>query len=216
MQDTGKGGASAKPPSNSLADADDVKSPLFDLEEQIPVFQPGSQAMAMFVPLEHSLFDPFDAPKTKAEQLKASLENMEKHSAAVQDNIMFIYERERRRILRHAKILEGANGIVETDVGISAQEEEAMMTFVDAPMPSDADYSTRYLSTYTAPNAPPECPPRQAAILWSLYNAGQELDQLAGYGAHAQGILDEYKKALAQELTSVVDKPAQDGNASQP
>lgn len=187
-------GASAEPSDKARA----VSDPLDD--EDIPMIQPGVPAMAMFVPLESSLFEPFDAPRDKIDRLEICQQNIEKHSAAVQQNILLVYEREHRRILRHAKTLEASTGFVETTAGLLPGEDELIMSNVEAPMPAGADYSDRHMSTYNMPDLPPDLPPRQAALQWSLYNSGQALNQLAGYASHAQEIKDHYRTALQKEL----------------
>ncbi|KAF9877723.1 hypothetical protein CkaCkLH20_04858 [Colletotrichum karsti] len=174
-------------------------------EEDIPTFQAGCQSMAMFVPLEESLFEPFEEPKTKLDRLKASVENVDKQAAGVQENIRYIYERERRRIVRLANKLEAANGLVETDLGIAPDDRAIMMAYVEAAFPPGADFSTRTQSTYTIPEKPPTTglPPRQGAILWSLYNTGQALIQMCGYMDLAQKFLDEYHKEIEEETAAL-------------
>ncbi|KAK1965263.1 hypothetical protein LY78DRAFT_658485 [Colletotrichum sublineola] len=169
-------------------------------EEDIPMLVPGAPAMAMFVPLEESLFEPFDPPQKESDRLRACQQNIEKHTAAVEQNIIYIYEREHRRILQHANKLEATMGIFETTVGLIPGEDELITEYVKAPSPHGADYNTRHLSTYTYPEAPGDLPPRQAALNWSLYNTGQALSQLGGYAAHAQEIKNHYKTALEREL----------------
>ncbi|GKT57018.1 NADH-ubiquinone oxidoreductase 78 kDa mitochondrial precursor [Colletotrichum tofieldiae] len=169
-------------------------------EEDKPILLPGAPAMAMFVPLEESLFEPFEAPQNKSDRLKLCQENIEKHTAAVAQNITHMYEREHKRILQHAKKLEATLGVWETTPGLMPGDEELIMEYVNAPIPKDADYSDRHLSTYAYPEIPGDMPPRQAALHWSLYNAGQALIQLGGYATHAQEIKNHYMTALEKEL----------------
>ncbi|KAK2047528.1 hypothetical protein LZ31DRAFT_573927 [Colletotrichum somersetense] len=169
-------------------------------EEDIPILVPGAPAMAMFVPLEESLFEPFDPPQKESDRLKLYQQNIEKHTAAVEQNIRYIYEREQRRILQHAKKLEATIGVFETTTGLMPGEEDLIMANVNAPIPHGANYSNHHLSTYTYPEIPCDLPPRQAALHWSFYNAGQALVQLGGYAAHAQEIRNHYKTALEREL----------------
>ncbi|GJD01713.1 acyl CoA binding protein [Colletotrichum higginsianum] len=169
-------------------------------EEDIPMLMSGAPAMAMFVPLEESLFEPFDAPTNEVDRLKLRQRNIEKHTAIVEQNLVYIYEREHGRILQHAKKLEASQGVHEITTGLMPGEEELIMEYVNAPVPHGADYSNRHLSTYACPELPGEMPPRQAALHWSLYNCGQALIQLAGYASHAQEIKSHYKTALEREL----------------
>ncbi|KAK1998357.1 hypothetical protein LX36DRAFT_607136 [Colletotrichum falcatum] len=190
----------------------------FPEEEDIPMLVPGAVAMAMFVPLEESLFEPFDAPQKESDRLKLCQQNIEKHTAAVEQNIRYIYEREHRRILQHAKKLEASIGVIETTTGLMPGEEEVIMEYVNAPIPHDASYKDRHLSTYVCPEAPGDLPPRQAALNWSLYNAGQALVQLGGYASHAQEKLKQhYKTALERELVQERESAnhGQDGEPAQ-
>ncbi|OHE99246.1 hypothetical protein CORC01_05527 [Colletotrichum orchidophilum] len=172
--------------------------------------------MAMFVPLEESLFDPFDPPRNAIDRIKLSQEKLEKHTAAVEQNILFIYEREHQRISQVAKQEEAQKGFIETPAGLMQGEEALIMESVHAPVPPGVDYSDRHLSTYKAPDLPQVLPPRQAALQWSLYNAGQAVGQLTGYAGHAEEIKEPYRKMLerqaAQEAlpasTSQDDEPA--------
>ncbi|KAJ0167296.1 hypothetical protein CTA2_3358 [Colletotrichum tanaceti] len=187
-------------------------------EEDIPFLLPGAPAMAMFVPLEESLFEPFDAPNNEVDRLKLRQQNLENHTAAVEQNLVYIYEREHRRILQHAKKLEAANGVHEITTGLMTGEDDLIMEHVKAPVPHDADYSNRHLSTYACPDVPGEMPPRQAALDWSLYNCGQALFQLAGYANHAQEIKTYYKTALERELAlekSAANNQPEGGEPSQ-
>ncbi|KAK1987813.1 hypothetical protein LZ30DRAFT_701027 [Colletotrichum cereale] len=185
-------------------------------EEDIPVLVPGAPAMAMFVPLEESLFDPLDAPQKESDRLKLSLQNIEKHTAAVEQNLIHIYEREHRRILQHANKVEATVGVFETTAGLMPGDEELIREYVNAPIPHGADYNNRHLSTYAYPEIPGDLPPRQAALHWSLYNTGQALAQVGGYAAHAQEIKNHYKKALEKELAREESSAShgEDGEAS--
>ncbi|OLN92126.1 hypothetical protein CCHL11_01497 [Colletotrichum chlorophyti] len=157
--------------------------------------------MAIFVPLEESLLEPFEAPKTEVDRLKLSQQNIEKHIPAVEQNLVFTYLREHRRILQHAKELERAAGvIIYITPGLVPGDEELMMPNVEAPMPPGADYSDRHLPTACVPELPADCPPRLAAIQWSLFNAAQALNQLGGYAGHAQELREHYRVALEREL----------------
>ncbi|GKT46967.1 uncharacterized protein ColSpa_07148 [Colletotrichum spaethianum] len=183
-------------------------------EEEIPILMPGDPAMAMFVPLEESLFEPFDPPQNKSDRLKLCQQNIEKHTAAVEQNITHMYEREHQRILQHAKKLEATMGVWETTAGLMPGDEDLIMEYVDAPIPHDADYSNRHLSTYAYPEIPGDMPPRQAALHWSLYNAGQALIQLRGYATHAQEIKNHYKTALEKGLAH--DESSDNGRNGEP
>ncbi|KAK1508517.1 acyl CoA binding protein [Colletotrichum tamarilloi] len=162
-------------------------------EEDIPQAVP---ALAMFVPLEESLFDPYDAPRTEIERIKLCQENLEKHTAAVEQNLVFVYEREHKRILQVAKQEEAEKGFIETPVGLMQGEEALIMESVHAPIPPGADYNDRHLSTYKPPETPQVMPPRPSALQWSLYNAGQAVGQLHGYHNHAQELKEAYQEML--------------------
>ncbi|KAK1639817.1 hypothetical protein BDP81DRAFT_421894 [Colletotrichum phormii] len=176
-------------------------------EEDIPQAVP---ALAMFVPLEESFFDPFDAPGTEIERIKLGQENLEKHTAAVEQNLVFVYEREHRRILNVAKQEEAEKGFIETPAGLMQGEEALIMESVHAPIPPGADYSDRHLSTYKPPEAPQQVmPPRPSALQWSLYNAGQAVGQLNGYAGHAQELKEAYQEMLNDALKASPDNKGQ-------
>ncbi|KAK1481301.1 acyl CoA binding protein [Colletotrichum cuscutae] len=166
-------------------------------EEDIPQAVP---ALAMFVPLEESLFDPYDAPRTEIERIKLCQENLEKHTAAVEQNLVFVYEREHKRILQVAKQEEAEKGFIETPAGLMQGEEALIMESVHAPIPPGADYNDRHLSTYKPPETPQVMPPRPSALQWSLYNAGQAVGQLHGYHNHAQELKEPYQEMLNAAL----------------
>ncbi|TDZ37953.1 hypothetical protein C8035_v001131 [Colletotrichum spinosum] len=180
-------------------------------DEEIPQFQTGSEAIAIFVPLEESLFEPFEPPKTELDRHKACLGNMEKYSLEVKKNLKQIYERERRRIRQHARQTEAKHGVKGTPFGLPAAEEALVLASVEAPMTPGEDYINRSTSTYMPPGPPPEFPPRQAAIAWSLYNVGQEWVQFGGYTAFAQSIMDESKAGIAKEITAGIESLVQRG-----
>ncbi|KAL3302494.1 NADH-ubiquinone oxidoreductase 78 kDa subunit mitochondrial [Colletotrichum asianum] len=206
MQDAGSGGKAGDAPSNAAGEA---SNPLEE-EEYIPSLRANAQAMAIFVPLEESLFEPSEAPKTNGERLEKTIDKLDKHFAAVQENIMFVYERERRRIIQVAKKMEAMNGPVETDTSLTPHDQEVLQAYIEAPLPPGANYAayhSRTQTTYTAPVAPPEnLPARQGAIQWSLYNAGQELVQIYGYHEHAENILAGYRAALKKEVDAGTTK----------
>uniref|UniRef100_L2GE57 NADH-ubiquinone oxidoreductase 78 kDa subunit, mitochondrial n=1 Tax=Colletotrichum fructicola (strain Nara gc5) TaxID=1213859 RepID=L2GE57_COLFN len=156
MQDAGSGGKAGDAPSNAAGEA---SNPLEEEEEYIPSLRANAQAMAIFVPLEESLFEPSEAPKTNGERLEKTIDKLDKHFAAVQENIMFVYERERRRIIQVAKKMETVNGPVETDTSLTPHDQEVLQAYIEAPLPPGANYAayhSRTQTTYTAPVAPPE------------------------------------------------------------
>ncbi|KAF0330918.1 nadh-ubiquinone oxidoreductase 78 kda mitochondrial precursor [Colletotrichum asianum] len=206
MQDAGSGGKAGDAPSNAAGEA---SNPLEE-EEYIPSLRANAQAMAIFVPLEESLFEPSEAPKTNGERLEKTIDKLDKHFAAVQVNIMLVYERERRRIIQVAKKMEAMNGPIETDTSLTPHDQEVLQAYIEAPLPPGANYAayhSRTQTTYTAPVAPPEnLPARQGAIQWSLYNAGQGLVQIYGYHEHAENILAGYRAALKKEVDAGTTK----------
>ncbi|KAJ0304095.1 hypothetical protein COL5a_005229 [Colletotrichum fioriniae] len=172
-----------------------------EVEEEEDILQ-AVPALAMFIPLEESLFDPYDAPRTEIERIKLCQENLEKHTAAVEQNLVFVYEREHRRILQVAKQEEAENGFIETPAGLMQGEEALIMDSVHAPIPPGADYNDRHLSTYKPPETPQVMPPRPSALQWSLYNAGQAVSQLHGYTNHAQELKEPYQEMLKAALAA--------------
>ncbi|KAK1689854.1 hypothetical protein BDP55DRAFT_651809 [Colletotrichum godetiae] len=183
-------------------------------EEEEEDIQQAVPALAMFVPLEESLFDPFDAPGTEIERIKLGQKNLEKHTAAVEQNLVFVYEREHKRILKLAEQEEAEKGFIETPAGLMQGEEALIMESVHAPIPPGADYNDRHLSTYKPPEAPQQVmPPRPSALQWSLYNAGQAVGQLNGYAGHAQELKEAYQEMLNDALKA---SPANNGHEDEP
>ncbi|KAL2882418.1 hypothetical protein SGCOL_002158 [Colletotrichum sp. CLE4] len=178
-----------------------------DIQEAVP-------ALAMFVPLEESLFDPFDAPGTEIERIKLGQKNLEKHTAAVEQNLVFVYEREHKRILKLAEQEEAEKGFIETPAGLMQGEEALIMESAHAPIPPGADYNDRHLSTYKPTEAPQQVmPPRPSALQWSLYNAGQAVGQLNGHAGHAQELKEAYQEMLNDALKA---SPANNGHEDEP
>lgn len=168
-------------------------------DRDIPRLQTISSTI--FVPLDKSLLEPFDAPRDKIDRLKLTLERTEKYSDDVRRNLLFIFVRERDRIMQQARRQEAAASpeeLVSTDT-ITHQEADAMIQGMLAPPVPGRDYTVVH-------NVRPAPSSSEWATTWKsqaveelLMTIERVIDNLNGFNGMMVGVHQRYHQAIEQE-----------------
>lgn len=167
-------------------------------KERIPRLE--SVTPAIFVPLEQVLLEQLDAPRDKTQRLKLTLERLDAYSEQVKRNIIFMFLRERDRLLQQLRIDEGAQGDQALSGGsIQQWEFDAMARNATAPPVSGRDYTM----AHHIPPAPSSrgyaVTPRDHAIEELLDMIEGAVNNLKGFTGMATNERQQYEQALEKE-----------------
>lgn len=158
---------------------------------------------AIFVPVDKSLLEPFDAPRDKIERLKLSLSQLDQHSVQVRSNLMFLFVRERDRILQEVRIQEAKYGLQATQCKVEDGERNWMLQNMAAPINTSRNYSVA--KPPPMPLDQPINPPatlRAAAIEELIGLVEGAVKNFEGYNWSTSEARKDYENAIERERVS--------------
>ncbi|KAL2759675.1 hypothetical protein ACRALDRAFT_1060320 [Sodiomyces alcalophilus JCM 7366] len=157
---------------------------------------------AIFVPLEKSLLEPFDAPRDKLERLKVTLERLDRHSNEVRQNLWYMFLRERDRILQEARKAKAIYGAQVPPADIDENERDMMLQNMMASPDPNKDYAAIHpLPTPVQPAAPATTWREQAVdeLISLVEGAIRVID---GFDVAATDVKEDYRRAIEREKAS--------------
>lgn len=170
------------------------------VEEPIPPLKYLSPAV--FVPLEKSLLEPFDAPRDKLERLKVTLERLDQHSNQVRQNLWYMFLRERDRIFQEGKKAEAAQGAQVPPTGVDEGELDIMLQNMMAPPDPEKDFEAVHpLQTPQQP-PPPATTWRERAIDELINLVEGAIGVIDGFDMAATEVKEDCRRAIEREETS--------------
>ncbi|KAK3315135.1 hypothetical protein B0H66DRAFT_334855 [Apodospora peruviana] len=170
--------------------------------EKIPALR--NVAPGVFVPFHEDILSKTDYPRDRIDRVKRILESIDYQREGVKENLMYLFEREKQRILLEAQEKEQELGLQDAKPGVHPAEVDATLRSMEAPAEPGCDYNIRFL--------PPLEPHRSLATnlslrdrtvqgLLSLVESG--VADLNGYERHINGIRDYYVDCLAKEVARI-------------
>lgn len=162
-------------------------------------------ATSIFVPLRDDILTS-ELPRDRVERLKRILQTIDYQRDGVKENLLYMFEREKTRIILHASEVEQAQGLPKIRPGLAPNEVDDVIANMEAPAQPGIDYNIRdmpELSVHTSPNPSASLRDRTVTELLIVVERGlHELQQFEGYMAD---IKNHYLRCLEQEMARVDD-----------
>ncbi|KXX81200.1 hypothetical protein MMYC01_201396 [Madurella mycetomatis] len=169
--------------------------------EKIPPLQ--NIAPSVFVPLQEDILKA-DLPRDRVERLRRILKTIDYQREGVKESLMYMFEREKKRIMMQAAEMEQTLGSPKIRPGLPPEEVEEIIRNMEAPAQPGADYNIRDMPQldFRLP-VPPDVPLRDRTVIELLYIVESGLVQLNGYKKHMADIQKYYLERLERELARV-------------
>ncbi|KAH6622987.1 hypothetical protein F5144DRAFT_582060 [Chaetomium tenue] len=173
-----------------------------DASEKIPVLS--NIAPSIFVPLQDDLLTQ-EPPRNRIERLKRILQTIDYQREGVKENLLYMFEREKTRIVREAAEIEKAQGPPSIKPGLALSEIDDIIANMEAPAQPGRDYNVRDVPLPVPMMVPPNASLRDKTVIQLLNVVEQGLGELEGFERHMAGIKDRYLVCLEQEMARIDD-----------
>lgn len=170
--------------------------------EKIPVLN--NIAPSIFVPL-HDDFLTIEPPRDRIERLKRVLQTIDYQREGVKENLLYMFEREKKRIVLEAAEIEQAQGPPSSKPGLAPNEIDDIIANMEAPALPGRDYNVRDMPRLGPIMVPPNASLRDRTVMQLLSMVEQGLAELEGFEKHMEGIKDRFLVCLEQEMARIDD-----------
>ncbi|KAK4101022.1 hypothetical protein N658DRAFT_496722 [Parathielavia hyrcaniae] len=163
-----------------------------------------TDAPAIFVPIPHDMLNS-EPPQNRIERLKRILETIDYQREGVEENLMFMYEREKKRIMLEAAKLEQAQGPPKIRPGLPPSELENIIANMETPAQPGGNYNLqRYPPTADAKTPmPPNLSLRDSTVRDILIVVQRGLNDLERFEEFMAGIKNHYLGLLERETAKI-------------
>ncbi|KAL2136708.1 hypothetical protein VTI74DRAFT_2119 [Chaetomium olivicolor] len=157
-------------------------------------------APSIFVPLQEDILNSA-IPRDRVERLKRILETIDYQKQGVKENLMYMFEREKWRIMQQAAEVEMAQGPPRIRPGLPPDEVDEIIANMEAPAKPDKNYNIRDMPPLDISRLiPPNASLRDKTLLELLVMVERGVQDLQGFEAHIAGIKGYYLSCLEWEL----------------
>ncbi|KAK3293272.1 uncharacterized protein B0H64DRAFT_403904 [Chaetomium fimeti] len=170
--------------------------------EKIPMLN--NIAPSIFVPLQDD-FLTIEPPRDRIERLKRILQTIDCQREGVKENLLYMFEREKKRIVLEATEIEEAQGLPDINPGLAPSEVDEIIANMEAPAMPGRDYNVRDMPRPGPAPVPPNASLRDKTVMELLNMVERGLTELEGFEKHMAGIKDRYLICLEQEMARVDD-----------
>ncbi|KAL2171624.1 hypothetical protein VTG60DRAFT_2192 [Thermothelomyces hinnuleus] len=167
--------------------------------ERIPQLK--NIAPAIFVPLQDDIFLA-EPPRDRAERLKRILETIDYQREGVKENLLYMFEREKKRVVQQAAELEQAQGPSAIKPSLAPAEVDEIIANMEAPGSGRIeDYMIRDVPRLDSGKpVAPNTSLRDKTVTELLTMIEAALADLEGFERHMAGIKNRYLACLEQEM----------------
>ncbi|KAK3902961.1 hypothetical protein C8A05DRAFT_15051 [Staphylotrichum tortipilum] len=159
-------------------------------------------APSIFVPLQDDILTA-EPPRDRIQRLEHILKAIDYQRQGVKDNLLYMFAREKTRIVQHAAEQERAQGPAKINTALAPAEADAVIANMEAPAAPGMDYNIRDMPL------PPRTPiardtslrDRTVAELLNVVELG--LAELQGFEDHMVGIKADYLDRLEKEMATI-------------
>lgn len=171
------------------------------LSDQIPPLN--NIAPSIFVPLRDDILQT-ELPGDRVERLKHILKTLDYQRDGVKENLLYMFEREKKRIILQAAEMERAGAPPKVKPGLPANKVDDIIANMEAPAVPKMDYNIRDMPPLdvTVP-IPPDASLRDRTVLELLTMVERGLGQLEGYERYITNIKKQYLDRLHRELAMI-------------
>ncbi|KAK3320819.1 hypothetical protein B0T19DRAFT_249566 [Cercophora scortea] len=147
-----------------------------------------------------------DAPRDRIERLRRILQSIDFQTQGAKENLLFLFEREKTRIILEAQEREQEwfpNGGVKAG-GAHPDEADRIIGYMEAPALPGTDYNIRNMAELDRNRMiPPDLSVRDRAVEELMTLAEGAVQQLEGYEGNMRDIKKLYLERLDRELTMI-------------
>ncbi|KAK1772490.1 hypothetical protein QBC33DRAFT_521422 [Phialemonium atrogriseum] len=142
-------------------------------------------------------------PRDRVERLKWILKTIESQRTGVRENMIYLFERERDRILAEGREKEATLGTPDTRSGIPPDEVDWMISNMEAPHQPGLDYNVQNLPPRSF-GLPPAGLSNREETIWQLLDLVENaIAQTQGYDKHMSDIKNYYHGKLEKEIQKI-------------
>lgn len=158
-----------------------------------------SIAPSIFVPLRDDIFTA-EPPRDRIERLKRILQTIDYQRVGIKENLLYMFEREKRRIVLEAAEIEQQQGPPKITPGLAPNEVDEIIANMESPAEPGKDYNVRDMPNWLqATPVPPDAPLRDQTVMQLLNMVERAVSDLEGFDRHMDGIQKRYLDCLEQE-----------------
>ncbi len=160
-------------------------------------------APSIFVPLQDDILGS-ELPRDRVGRLKRILESLDYQREGVKGNLLYMFEREKKRIIIEATEMEQAQGPPSIQPGLPLREVDDIIANMEAPAEHGMDYNIRNMAEFD-PNveAPPNASLRDRTAIDLLKVVEKGLEQLQAFEAYMSKIKVDYLGRLERETSRI-------------
>ncbi len=154
-------------------------------------------APCILTPLTHDITKPLDnPPSSRVERLERIIATIDEQTGSVKDNLLWMLDRERQRIIQEADAAEEARGIEDVPPSLSHGETAFIINNMRAPADPRIDYNLVLPPVDTSRGPRPQATIRETALHSICVLAEKSLEQLNGYDTFMKDVKGEYLDRL--------------------
>ncbi|KAL2160354.1 hypothetical protein VTH06DRAFT_1527 [Thermothelomyces fergusii] len=170
-----------------------------DTPERIPQLE--NIAPAIFVPLQEDILLA-EPPRERVESLKKLLQTIDYQREGVKENLLYMFEREKKRVVQQAAELEQAQGPPLMKPSLAPAEVDEIIANMEAPASGRVeDYVIRDVPRIDSSNpAATNTPLRDTTVKELLTMVEAAVADLEGFEKHMAGIKSRYLACLEEEV----------------
>jgi hypothetical protein len=174
-----------------------------EASERIPPLN--NIAPSIFVPLQDDILES-ELPRDRVARLKRILETIDCQREGVKENLLYMFEREKKRIIMEAAEIEQTRGPPGIKPGPSPSEVDEMIANMEAPAVANVDYDIRNMADFDLKmEPPPDASLRDRTVLDLLKVVEKGLGELEMFEAYMFKIKVGYLTRLEQEMSRIED-----------
>ncbi|KAK4120824.1 hypothetical protein N657DRAFT_648618 [Parathielavia appendiculata] len=158
-----------------------------------------NDAPAIFVPIRDDILNS-EPPQNRIERLKRILETIDYQREGVKENLMCMYEREKKRIMLEAAKLEQAQGPPRIRPGVPPSELEQIIANMETPAEPGKNYN---LQTYPPAAEPANLSLRDRTVVDILRVVERGLSDLESFEGFMADIKNHYLGLLERETARI-------------
>jgi hypothetical protein len=174
--------------------------------EKIPPLN--SICSCIFVPLRDDLLTT-EPPRDRTERLKRILQSIDYQREGVKENLLYMFEREKTRVVLRAAEMEQEQGQPSIKPGLAPAEVDDIIANMEAPAHPGKDYRDYNLQNLPgwAPFTPipPDTSLRERTVMELLNMVERALLDLHGFENVMAGIKNQYLECLEKEMARLDD-----------
>ncbi|KAL2017800.1 hypothetical protein VTK56DRAFT_1663 [Thermocarpiscus australiensis] len=157
---------------------------------------------SIFVPLREDILNS-ELPRDRVERLKRILKTIDYQREGVKENILYMVEREKKRIMLWAAETEQEAGPPKIRAGLPPDEVDEVISNMEAPAEPGKDYNYPYNRRPSTPPGPDNVSLREQTVLDLLDVVKGGVRDLEGYEKHMAGIRQYYVDCLEREIARI-------------